>query len=113
MSRLHPEPTAHGQLACQIAFAARFDRDSLEVETARYFHDDDNIDVFAEESYVSVPAQLLRDVGFFLIPASRSWDRMLSFGSELFRRVIRSAGGLPAEDGPCRTQSIARTGPTA
>ena len=40
---------------------------------------------------------LIREVGLFLIPANRSWDRMLSFGSELFRRVIRSTGGLPAE----------------
>ena len=93
-----PDQRHDGQsLACQIAFAARFDRDSLEVETARYFIDDDDIDVFAEENYVPVPTKLIRDVGFFLIPASRSWDRMLSFGSELFRRVIRSAGGLPAE----------------
>jgi putative ATP-dependent endonuclease of OLD family len=93
-----PEKARDGQvLACEIAFAARFDRESLEVETARYFHDDGDVDVFVEEGFVPVPAKLIRDVGFFLIPASRSWDRMLSFGSELFRRVIRSAGGLPAE----------------
>src|SRR5262249_37351242 len=92
------EKTRNGQvLACRIAFAARFDRESLEVETARYFHDDDDVDIFAEESFISVPARLIRELGFFLIPASRSWDRMLSFGSELFRRVIRSASGLPAE----------------
>lgn len=83
-------------LACQIEFAARFDSDSLEVETARYFLDKEGIDVFAEENYVTVPSKLIRDIGFFLIPASRSWDRMFSFGSELFRRVIRSAGSLPA-----------------
>ena len=84
-------------LACQIAFCARFNRDTLEVETARYFHDADDFDVFAEDSYVSVPLRLIREVGLFLIPANRSWDKMLSFSSELFRRVIRSAGGLPAE----------------
>jgi putative ATP-dependent endonuclease of OLD family len=83
-------------LACQIAFAARFDRESLEVETARYFYDGD-VDVFAQENFISVPAKLIREIGLFLIPASRSWDRMLSFGSELFRRVIRSTSGLPAE----------------
>ena len=77
--------------------AARFDRESLEVETARYFHDDDGGDVFAEESFVPVPGKLIRELGFFLVPANRSWDLMLSFGSELFRRVIRSASGLPAE----------------
>ena len=93
-----PERTRDGQaLACQIAFAARFDCESLEVETARCFLDDEDMDVFANEGFVPVPAKLIRDIGFFLIPASRSWDRMLSFGSDLFRRVIRSAGGLPAE----------------
>lgn len=84
-------------LACQIAFAARFDRESLEVETARYFYDGGDVDVFAEESFISVPVKLIRELGFFLIPASRSWDRMLSFGSELFTRVIRTVSGLPAE----------------
>ena len=93
-----PEKTQDGQrLACQIVFAAHFNRESLEVETARYFNDGDDIDVFAEDNHVSVPGKLIRDIGFFLVPASRSWDRMLSFNSELFRRVIRSAGGLPAE----------------
>ena len=92
-----PEKTHDRQtLACQIAFAARFERESLEVETVRYFYDDD-VDVFAEENFVSVPVNLIREIGLFLIPASRSWDRMLSFNSELFRRVIRATSGLPAE----------------
>ena len=55
------------------------------------------MDFFAEESLIWVPGKLIRELGLFLIPASRSWDRMLSFGSELFKRVIRSASGLPAE----------------
>ncbi|WP_353070505.1 AAA family ATPase (plasmid) [Tunturibacter empetritectus] len=83
------------QLVCQIAFAARFDRPSLEVDTCRYFHDGD---VFADPSLCQlVPSQLLRDIGFFLVPANRTWDRMISFGSELFRRVLTSGDGLPAE----------------
>lgn len=84
-------------LACQIGFCARFDQPELEVETARYFHDDDAVgDVFADEAPVAVPGRLIRDIGFFLVPASRSWDRIVSFGSELFRRVVASAGGQPA-----------------
>jgi putative ATP-dependent endonuclease of OLD family len=93
-----PEKTEKRQhLACQIVFAAYFNRERLEVETVRYFNDDDSIDVFADENFVSVPEKLIREIGLFLVPASRSWDRMLSFSSELFRRVIRSADGLPAE----------------
>lgn len=88
---------ARQSLACQIVFAARFNADTLEVETARYFRDGADVDVFEEENHVSVPPKLIRDIGFFLIPASRSWDRMLSFSSELFRRVIRTTAGLPAK----------------
>lgn len=85
-------------LACRIGFCARFDRAELEVETLRYFHDDDAIgDVFVDENVVPVPGRLIRDLGFFFVPASRTWDRVISFGSELFRRVIASAGGQPAE----------------
>lgn len=84
-------------LCCQIIFSARFDQDSLEVETARHFNDDDDIDVFSEEGFVAVPAKLVRDIGLFIMPASRTWDRMLSFSSELFRRVVRSADGMPSD----------------
>lgn len=86
------------RLACQVAFAARFHRPSLEVETIRYFHDDDAMgDVFAEESATLFPARLIRDIGFFLVPASRTWDRTISFGSELFRRVVAAGAGQPSE----------------
>src|SRR5262249_29639826 len=54
-------------------------------------------DVFLEEAHVRVPGHLIREIGFFLVPASRTWDRVVSFGSELFRRVVASAAGQPAE----------------
>lgn len=89
--------TEQCKLACQIGFSAFFDRTSLEVETARYFHDDDAIgDVFDDETTVSVPGRLIREVGFFLVPASRTWDKVVSFGSELFRRVVAAQGAQPA-----------------
>lgn len=85
------------QLACQVAFTARFDRHSLEVETARHFHDDDGVgDVFTDDVGISFPGQLVREIGLFLVPASRTWDRTLSFGSELFRRVVAAGGGQPS-----------------
>jgi hypothetical protein len=84
------------ELTCRIAFAARFDKETLEVVTARYFYDSD-LDPFAEDINVtSVPFELIRQVGFFLVPASRTWDRTISFGSELFRRVVSYVGGRPA-----------------
>lgn len=86
------------RLACQVALCARFDQPSLEVETLRYFHDDDMMeDPFLDEVVTPIPARLVRELGFFLIPASRTWDRMISFGSELFRRVVASSAGQPAD----------------
>lgn len=93
-----PEPSSSKSiLACQIGFAGRFDRTSLEVETARYFVDEDSIDVFADDAYQAIPSRLLREIGFFLVPASRTWDRVISFSSELFRRVLTSGDGLPSQ----------------
>lgn len=95
---LLPEPNSgRSALACQVAFAARFDRSSLEVDTVRYFVDDADADVFEDDAYPAVPSRLLRELGFFLVPASRTWDRVISFGSELFRRVLTSGDGLPAQ----------------
>jgi energy-coupling factor transporter ATP-binding protein EcfA2 len=87
------------QLACQIAFMAWFDEETLEVETVRYFYDDAaQIDPFDENASVTpVPMALIKELGFFLVPANRTWDRMMSFGSELFRRVVGYVGGKPAE----------------
>jgi len=86
------------RLACQIGFCAHFNRAELEVETVRYFHDDDSVgDPFVDEAVTAVPNRLIRDIGFFLVPASRTWDRVVSFGSELFRRVVASADGTPSE----------------
>ncbi len=84
------------QLACQIAFSARFDHETLETMTCRYFYDAE-IDPFDEEAaVVPVPQDLIKEIGFFLVPANRTWDRTISFGSELFRRVVAYVGGRPA-----------------
>ena len=85
------------ELCVQIAFCARFDRSDLEVETVRYFHDDDSIrDPFDEDVVQPVPRQLIADFGFFLVPAHRTWDKLVSFNSELFRRILDSTGTLVA-----------------
>lgn len=95
---LLPEPnSSNSQLACQVGFAARFDRTSLEVETVRYFVDDEDFDVFEDEAYQGIPSRLLRELGFFFVPASRTWDRVISFTGELFRRVLTSGDGVPAQ----------------
>lgn len=84
-------------LIAQIAFAARFDKDELQVETIRYFYDDPGIeDPFNEDIVVPIPGRLLNDIGFYLLPALRTLDKSISFGSDLFRRVIARLGGIPS-----------------
>jgi hypothetical protein len=86
-------------LCLQIGFCARFDRSELSVETVRYFHDDDAvIDPFDEDIVQPVSARSLTEFGFFLVPAHRTWDRLVSFNSELFRRILESTGTLEAKE---------------
>lgn len=89
---------AHQELACQVGYAARFDHESLEVETRRYFHDDDGVDdIFLDEAFTPFPGALLEDIGFFVLPAARTREHLSSFSSYLFRRAVSARGGIPAE----------------
>lgn len=94
-----PVPTVQAtQLCCQIGAQAYFDRESLAVEMVRYFHDHDNpFDPFGDDAPVGLPAKLIRDVGFYMVRASRTWDKVLSWGSELFRRTLQAAAAQPSE----------------
>ena len=89
----------HNKLAVQIGFAARFDLDELDAVTVRFFVDDEATlgDPFSEDAYLrTIHTRVLQDLGFFLVPASRTWDRWISFSSELFRRIVSTCGGIPA-----------------
>jgi len=85
------------KLCCQIGVQAHFDSDSLSVELVRYFHDHDNpMDPFADDAPTGVPAKLVQQLGFYLVRASRTWDRVFSWGSELFKRTIKAAAAQPS-----------------
>ena len=86
---VHPMREDQGwKLCCQIAVQARFDRESLAVEMHRYFHDhDDPVDPFADDAPATVPGKLIQELSFYLIRASRTWDRVFSWGNELFKRT--------------------------
>ncbi len=87
------------ELCVEIGYGVRFDHETLSVERVRYFHDDDSIeDPFLEEAVAPVPARLLADVGLFVVPASRTRERTLSFASEIFRRVVVSQSAMPANE---------------
>lgn len=93
-----PEPSRKSvELCAQIAFAARFDLDELVVEQLRYFHDDDSIeDPFLDDAIQQVPSRLFDDIGYYVLPARRTWEAATSFASELFRKTVATVGGIPA-----------------
>ena len=79
------EPRTDKDALCrQIGLCARFDRNELGVETFPYFHDDESIvDAFDDEGVQAVSTRFLAVCGFFLVPAHRTWDRLVSFNSKL------------------------------
>jgi putative ATP-dependent endonuclease of the OLD family len=89
---------ANWRLCCQIGCQAYFDRDTLAVEMVRYFHDHDQpIDPFVGDMPVAVPGKLIQQLGLFVVRTNRSWDKVLSWGSELFRRTVHVAAAQPSD----------------
>lgn len=97
---LHTTPGDNWELAAQIGCAARFDHAELTVDVIRYFHDDaDVVDPFVDDTALEqVPMRLLNDLGYYVLPARRSWEGVTSFNSELFRRTVSNAAGIPATE---------------
>lgn len=84
-------------LCAQIGYAARFDHEDLTVKQIRYFQQNDgDIDPFDEDAIDRFPDKLLSEIGFFVLPARRTWSATISFGSELFRKAVATFGGVPA-----------------
>jgi len=96
--KVEPEPGDDADILCaQIAFGARFDLEDLSVESIRYFHDDDEVeDPFLDDAVQQVPIRLFDDIGYYVLPARRTWEAAASFASELFRKAVATVGGIPA-----------------
>lgn len=85
------------KLCCQLAVQARFDHESLAVEMLRYFHDhDEPVDPFAEDTPAVIPGKLIQELSFYLVRASRTWDKVFSWGNELFKRTVLATAAQPA-----------------
>ena len=100
--QIEPEPSNHAETLCaQVAFAARFDLEELVVESIHYFHDDDDVeDPFLDDAVHFIPTRLFDDIGYYVLPARRTWEAAASFASELFRRAVATVGGIPAQTHP-------------
>jgi putative ATP-dependent endonuclease of the OLD family len=92
-----PEEQAEALLCTQIGYAARFDHEDLTVKQIRYFQQyDAQVDPFDEEGIDRFPDRLLSEIGYFVLPARRTWAATISFGSDLFRKAVATLGGIPA-----------------
>ncbi len=80
-------------LASQIALCIRFDEESADFECVRYFYDGPG-DPFSTECR-KVPNALVQELGVFVLPANRQWDKLLSFGSSSFLKVLKASGSIP------------------
>lgn len=89
------DPPDGALLAAQVALTGRYDDETCEFELARYFYDGE-CDPFTD-GYNPVSAQIVRDVGLFLLSSNREWDRLLSFGSSTLLKVLREYGALPGK----------------
>jgi putative ATP-dependent endonuclease of the OLD family len=82
-------------LAVEIGFCARFNKEDLEFETLRYFVNGAT-DPFEDTALSTVKAHRhLAELGFFLVPSKRMWDKTMSFGSDLFNKVLRFQDAIP------------------
>ena len=67
------------------------------VKSVRYFHDDDDVeDPFLDDAVQPIPIRLFDDIGYYVLPARRTWEAAASFASELFRKAVATVGGIPA-----------------
>lgn len=98
--REQTQPGPNHKLCANVGFCARFDRDELDIVCIRYFHDDDDAtDPFDDDGGLAqVPARLITEIGLFVLPAKRDWDAVASFNSDLFRRTVSNAAGIPADE---------------
>lgn len=92
---MEADPPPDSELATQIAMAGRFDEDSCEFETLRYFYYGES-DPFTDGCSL-VPGRLLQQVGLFFLSGNRDWDKLLSFRSSSLLKVIREYGALPGK----------------
>lgn len=84
---------AGSSLACQIALCVRYEEETCEFEQIRYFYHG-QCDPFTDGA-TKLPTGLLQELGVFLLPSNRQWDKLLSFGSSSFLKVLKSAGAIP------------------
>lgn len=84
-----------GELAAQVALCGRYDDEECEFETKRYFYHGPS-DPFTD-GCDTISLRRVEELGVFVIPSNRQWDRLMSFGSSSFLKALRQSGAVPGE----------------
>jgi hypothetical protein len=85
-------PAGH-ELAAQIGLSIRYDDETCEFEAIRYFYDGP-CNPFLDD-HRKVPNARLQELGVFLLPSNRQWDRLLTFSSSSFLKMLKASGAIP------------------
>lgn len=88
------QPTG-AKLAVQVALCARYDEENCEIETKRYFYYGPG-DPFSDGCNIVSHARL-QELGVFILPGNRQWDKLLGFGSSSFMKLLRQSDAIPGQ----------------
>lgn len=89
------DPPTGTLLAAQLAMAGRYDDETCDFDTIRYFYHGES-DPFTD-GCSPIPVRVLQDAGVFLLSSNREWDKLLSFSSSSLLKVIREYNALPGK----------------
>lgn len=90
-----PDCPTGARLAAQVALSGRYVEEDCEFETKRFFYHGP-CNPFTDACDV-VPFRRLEELGVFVIPGNRQWDRLMSFGSSSFLKALRQSDAVPGE----------------
>ena len=84
---------ANTHLAVQVALSIRFEEEDCEFESVRYFYDGPG-DPFTDPVR-KITSECIQQLGVFILPSNRQWEKLLSFGSSSLLKVLKSGGAIP------------------
>lgn len=83
-------------LATELACCGFYDEDNCEFNTIRYFVDGE-CDPAAGDPHNIVPKKFFKEIGIFLLPSRRMWDKTLTFNASSFIKLLRESNAIPSE----------------
>src|SRR5262249_16884746 len=81
------------RLAAQLAMSIRYVEEDCDFEGRRYFFYGP-CEPFTDDVKL-VPSERCHEIGLFVLPGNRQWDKLFSFGSSSFLKVLKSNDAIP------------------